>query len=264
MILTFSDDSINDEDIKKKKIFFFEKILQDLNESKEEDKYFCVCETLNNCFSKKEFFILFMTNDQLVKLLFSILCAKLNDERLFKILLNLMIRINEKILALFDKLVTPNIYAETHAETLFTNEDDENPINYEDQFKVILSNVYKESIDSFFAIFSDLNTNLNNNQNNTFENTFQTYQIKLGYKKLIQIEYFRSSIDIIINACTKDDLKKPLNEFLEKEEFSKIFWMLHYIFLNFEFTNIYQSLYLQLMTIILNENTPEGLIKSVT
>ena len=259
MILTFNEDSLNTDEIKKKKLIFFENILQDLNESKDnEEKYFCVCDTLNNCFSKKEFFFLFMTNEELVKLLFSLLCGNINNEKIFKILLNLMIRINEKILLLFDKLVTPNLYVETHSDTIF-NEEDETQINYEEQFKSILVNVFKESIDYFFLIFSDLN----NYYNNQFESTYQQPQQKLGYKKLIQIEYFRTSIDIIVNAYSKKYYQQNIDVFLKKEELSKIFWMLHDIFIKFEFNNIYQTLYLQLMIIIINENSPENLIKSV-
>jgi len=261
MILTYNDDIINTEEMKKKKLIFFEKILQDLNDSTDEEKYFCVCDTLNNCFTNKDFFFLFMTNEELVKLLFSILCGKINNDGLFKILLNLMIKINEKILLLFDKLVTPNLYVETHSDTLFNNDEDENQTNKEEQLKSILIYIFKESTEYFLIIFEDLNIY----PKNEFETTYQQNQLKLGYKKLIQIEYFRSVIDILVNTYSKNYFVNNLNEYLKKEELklSKIFWMLHNIFFKFEFNNIYQTLYLQLMTIILNENTPENLLNSV-
>ena len=263
-ILTYNDDEIKDnKDINNKKKEFLEKILQDLNESEDEDKYYCICDTLKNCFSKKDFFFRFMTNKNLVSLLFSILYKNLENERGLRILFNLMIKINEKILSSFDKLITPNLIAQNQKMTLpNSNNDDDNDdseIN-EESFKSAIDIIFQLLIESEFIFFQDL---LFFNPNFIFETTYQQMQKILGYKKHLQIEYFRTIIDILVNSYFKKISVEKIDEIILKIGKAKIFYMLHYIFFEYPFNNLYQTFYLQLMTIVLNEHSPEKLIHVV-
>ena len=261
-LLTFNDDEIKDiDEINKKKTEFIEKILQDLNETKDNDKFYYICDALTNCFSKKDFFFMFMSNKNLAVLLFSILYKNLNNEMRLRILFNLMIKINEKILTSFDKLVTPNLVAQNQifALTNLNNDDDEKQIS-EDTLKVALDIIFQSFIESEFIFFQDLNYFY---PNFIFETTYQDMQKILGYKKYLQIEYFRTIIDILVNSYSKKILVDKIEEIIKILGKVNIFYMLHFIFFEFEFNNLYQTIYLQLMEIILNENTPENLINIV-
>ena len=46
------------------------------------------------------------------------------------------------------------------------------------------------------------------------------------------------------------------------EPIKKLFWKMHKLFFDFPFSNLYQSFYLQIFDIILNEHSPEDLIKN--
>ncbi len=261
-LLTFNDDEIKDvEEINKKKTEFIEKILQDLNETKDNDKFYYICDALTSCFSKKDFFFMFMSKKNLAALLFSILYKNLNNEMRLRTLFNLMIKINEKILTSFDKLVTPNLVAQNQIFVLtnLNNDDDEKQIS-EETLKVALDIIFQTFIESEFIFFQDLNYFY---PNFVFETTYQDMQKILGYKKYLQIEYFRTIIDILVNSYSKKISVDKIEEIIKILGKVNIFYMLHFIFFEFEFNNLYQTIYLQLMEIILNENTPENLINIV-
>ena len=204
---------------------------------------------------------MFMSNKNLAVLLFSILYKNLNNEMRLRILFNLMIKINEKILTSFDKLVTPNLVAQNQifALTNLNNDDDEKQIS-EETLKVALDIIFQSFIESEFIFFQDLNYFY---PNFIFETTYQDMQKILGYKKYLQIEYFRTIIDILVNSYSKKILVDKIEEIIKILGKVNIFYMLHFIFFEFEFNNLYQTIYLQLMEIILNENTPENLINIV-
>ena len=81
-------------------------------------------------------------------------------------------------------------------------------------------------------------------------------------KKLSQIELFRSILDILVNAYAKYNIEESLkiiNFIKEKNIFIKI----TKLFLDFPFCNLYQVYFRQIIDIVLNEFSPELLIKIV-
>ena len=174
-----------------------------------------------------------------------------------------MIKINEKILSSFDKLITPNLSAQNQKITLPNNnnddDNDDSEIN-EETFKSAIDIIFQLLIESEFIFFQDL---LFFNPNFIFETTYQQMQKILGYKKHLQIEYFRTIIDILVNSYFKKISVEKIDEIILKIGKVKIFYMLHYIFFEYPFNNLYQTFYLQLMTIVLNEHSPEKLIHVV-
>ena len=68
-ILLFNDI----EDFDSLKISFYERIINELNNIHDKDKCICICDTLINSLQNKELFILFMSNNKLLKLLFKFL-----------------------------------------------------------------------------------------------------------------------------------------------------------------------------------------------
>ena len=101
-------------------------------------------------------------------------------------------------------------------------------------------------------------------ENKEFMSTYQVPQKKLGMKKLAQVEFFRTIIDLLINAYAKfdiDEIRNSIINVINIAQGKKLFWKLHKIFFDFPFCNLYQTLYLQIMEIILNDNAPNELIE---
>jgi hypothetical protein len=265
-ILTYNDDSI--KDLNEKKKLFITKILQDLNETNIELKFECICSLLISCLDKKEFFNLFMNENSLIELLYSSI-NKCEGKKL-RNLINILIKINENILSNFDKPVTPNLIPENPMDLLNmiknygldnnTEEENQQPSNNEENLKNYLNFLFKVLKENSFAFLDDLNKFEDNNQ---IETTYQRNQKKLGLKKLAQIEFFRSIIDICVNSYAKKYFTENVEEIIKIANEKNIFWILNEIFLNFEFNNIFQTYYQQLFTIILNQESPEILINSV-
>ena len=264
-VLTYTDESL--KDLNEKKKIFITKILQDLNETKNELQFECISSLLISCLDKKEFFSLFMSESSLVELLYS--SINKCDGKKLRNLLNILIKINENILSNFDKPVTPNLVPENPIDLLNmiknygleNNNEEENqaPSNNEENLKIYLSFLFKVLKENSFSFLNDLNEF----EDNQLETTYQRQQKKLGLKKLSQIEFFRSIIDICVNSYAKKYFPENVEEIIKLAEEKNIFWILNDIFLNFEFNNIFQTYYQQLFTIILNPESPEILINSV-
>ena len=174
-----------------------------------------------------------MLNQNVIDLLFQILCNNLNNDRNLRTLINLMIKINEQILSLFDKLVTPNLNTEND---LFMSYDN-NEANYnEETLKNILTPLFKSIKDSNLIFLEDLHQI----DNDELFTTYEKNQKKLGLKKLILVEYLRSIIDILVNTNSKNLLSNEINDIINLINQNKIFCLLNDFFFRYEFNNIYQ------------------------
>ncbi len=260
-ILLFNQDI---QDLDSLKISFCGKILNELNNTDDKEKYICITDTLINSISTKEFFNLFMSNQDLLKLLFSILYKNLNNNNSSS-LFTLLITINENILSNFDNLVTANLIQENPMD-IFSNLYSYNNYMEEDKnFNEKNSDNLKNNINNLFNSLKESNFNfledLNQFDNEEILTTFQTKQKKLGSKKISQIEYFRTIIDIIINSNSNSFYQNEIEELIKIANDKKIFWNINDIFFNYEFNNIFQIYYLQIIKSILNKFTPELLVK---
>ena len=79
-------------------------------------------------------------------------------------------------------------------------------------------------------------------------------QKKLGMKKLLQTEYLKTFIDILVNSSASKYNENKIEILVNEVKEKNIFWKLHNIFLDFPFNNIFQIYYIQIMKIIVNEN----------
>ena len=268
-LITYEDEKI--ENLKAKKISFIKQIIKELSETKDELKYEWICDLFINTLNKKEFFFLFTENEDSIKLLYSILSSNLDNTKKLKNILNVLIKLNETILSLFENPVTPNLLPENPLD--FMNIFSYN-ISYNDNFldddkKIKLPKDYdfKAFLEKFFNILKENNfsflDDLNIFEDIEIETPYLCNQKKLGTKKLAQIEFFRSILDILVNAYAKEYLKENIEEIIKLAEEKNIFWILHEIFLKFEFNNIFQTLYLQIITIAINKFSPKILVKSL-
>ncbi len=253
-LLVFNEDDISNLNEKRKMLV--EKIFNELKETTEEEKCYAICDTIINCIVKKNFFNILMLNQNVIDSLFQIIYNNLNNDRNLRTLLNLMIKINEQILASFDKLVTPNLNTEND---LFMSYDN-NEANYnEDSLKKILIPLFKSIKDSNLIFFEDLHQI----DNNELYTTYEKNQKKLGLKKLILVEYLRSLIDILVNTNSKNILSNEVNDIINLINQNKTLSLLNDLFFEYEFNNIYQSFYLQIFAIILNQHSPENLVNGI-
>ena len=88
---------------------------------------------------------------------------------------------------------------------------------------------------------------------NVLETTYQKPQKRLGLAKFTQVEYIRSILDVIINANAIGVLSKEIAELILIIKEKGVFWNLIDIFFTFEYNNMFQTLFRQIMDIVTNE-----------
>ena len=269
-LLLFQEDSI--EEFLPKKFELLEKVLEELKETNEEDKYECICSTLESVFYNKSFFIEFMKEPKFLDLLYAILEKSLENPKKLSAVLRLLINVHENILKNEDERITIPVSQENPMDFLSmfngaygleeTNQKELNP-----EIQKFVDDANKNLIELLkkcnFNFISDLD-DFSSKENSEFMSTYQIIQRKLGMKKLLQIEFFRSILDILVNAYAKFDeqeIKDSIINIINSAQEKKIFWKMHKLFFDFPFCNLYQSFYLQIFDIILNEHSPKELIE---
>ena len=269
-LLLFQDDS--GEEFLPKKLELLEKVLEELKETDEEDKYECICSTLESTFYNKGFFIEFMKVPKLLELIYSILENTKNDSKKLIAILRLLINIHENILKNEEDRCTISLAPENPMDflSMFNGTYNLDEGNQKDSDPDLQKTV-DELIINLIGFIEKSNLNFMNDlddyiskENNEFMSTYQVSQKKLGMKKLTQVEFFRTIIDVLINTYAKfdvDQIRNSVINIFNIAQEKKIFWKLHNMFFDFPFCNLYQSLYLQIIDIILNDNSPKELIE---
>ena len=269
-LLLFQDDS--GDEFLPKKLELLEKVLEELKETDEEDKYECICSTLESTFYNKGFFIEFMKVPKLLELIYSILENTKNDSKKLIAILRLLINIHENILKNEEDRCTISLAPENPMDFLSMfngtynldegNQKDSDP-DLQKAVDVLIIKLISFIEKSNLNFMNDLDDYISK-ENNEFMSTYQVSQKKLGMKKLTQVEFFRTIIDVLINTYAKfdvDQIRNSVINIFNIAQEKKIFWKLHNMFFDFPFCNLYQSLYLQIIDIILNDNSPKELIE---
>ena len=270
-LLLFQEEGI--EDFLPQKFELLEKVLEELKETKEEDKYECICSTLITTFFNKNFFLEFMKEPKFLEKLYNILDLSQNDSNKLIAVLRLVINVQENILKNIDSRCTNCVAQENPMDflnmfnTMYgleeTNQKEINPELDQIVAKDIVTLIGLIQKNGFNFI-NDLD-DFSSKENGEFMPTYEKIQKKLGKKKLAQIELFRSVLDLIVNAYAiydSQEIKDSISNIIKIAQEKKLFWKMHKLFFDFPFCNIYQSLYSQIMDIILNENSPEELVKN--
>ena len=270
-LLLFQEEGI--EDFLPQKFELLEKVLEELKETKEEDKYECICSTLITTFFNKNFFLEFMKEPKFLEKLYNILDLSQNDSNKLIAVLRLVINVQENILKNIDSRCTNCVAQENPMDflnmfnTMYgleeTNQKEINPELDQIVAKDIVTLIGLIQKNGFNFI-NDLD-DFSSKENGEFMPTYEKMQKKLGKKKLAQIELFRSVLDLIVNAYAiydSQEIKDSISNIIKIAQEKKLFWKMHKLFFDFPFCNIYQSLYSQIMDIILNENSPEELVKN--
>ena len=259
------------DDFLPKKFELLEKVLEELKETKEEDKYECICATLETTFYNKGFFIEFMKETKFLDLLYVILEKSQEDPKKLIAVLRLLINVHENILKNLDERITVSVAQENPMDflSMFNGTyglDEANTKDLNPELQQVVDKVFENLIilikKSNFNFLNDLD-DYSAKENSEFMSTYQVPQKKLGMKKLLQIEFFRSILDILVNAYAKfdiEDIRDAIISIINIAQEKKLFWKMHKLFFDFPFCNLYQSFYIQIFDIILNEHSPKELI----
>ena len=263
-LLLFSDES---NELIDRKLFLVKNMLEELEKATEQDKYECICDVLASTLNNKGFYISFMNQPTSVNSLFSLL-EKL-DENPKKIIciMNLLIKVNENILKNLSNHCTKNLVQENPLDfmNLFNYDAayplDDKPINSEEMEetnkRVLLSlfNILKKTE---FKFLEDLGTYTKENEE--FLTTYKQNQKKIGMKKLSQIEFLRTILDIFVNSYNSQFHEKEIEELILILKNKNVFSNCHKLFFDFPFSNIYQSFYSEIVDIVINQSSPKCLI----
>ena len=234
-------------------------------------------DTFVNCFvnSRKSNFILFFKSP-LINNLKECLKANIEKKQNTKIesIVKLYIKINETIIKDFGEKVTPAFaFGESEAEITNIIRSFARGGNAQDQTKTG-NGVGENIIDSHFehmitylkdviSLVIDDIVKSEKNEENKLECTFNNNSIvRLGMKALIEWEYVRTVLDIIVNSVAKqknEDVIKEIITVVANQDLSR---KLLETYTTYTTNNMFQNLFNQIINVIICENTPNELVTS--
>ena len=265
-LLLFSEES-SQFDFEKRKVILIKKMLEELEKTDEKDKYECICDVFSSTLTNKTFYALLMSNNELVQLLFSLLEKSTGNPKKLISIMNLLIKVNENVLKNFSTHCTKNLIPENPLEfmNMFNYESsypmDEKQITDEEMNEInnkVLSSLLNTLKKSEFKFMEDLGEYTQDNAE--FKTTYLRDQKKIGMKKLAQIEFLRTILDIFVNAYNAGINQNEITELIDMMKNKNIFYNCHKLFFDFPHSNIYQIFYNQIVEIVLNGASPENLV----
>ena len=272
----YSDTSNKNKLLKEQKTNLLKLILDELDITNEPEKYECICDSLSGLMSKTQFLENEYDSLNPLEYLYKILINSKKNHRKCNYILNLLIKINENILKLFDSRCTPVLEEENEENNDLLNIynsynfNNFNPIgnnryssvpedNHSKTLENILLNLFEILETNKFEFLDDFG-NCDLDDNNEFMSTYMEKQKKIGMKKIAQIEYIRTILDIFVNSCYSEYYTDKVENLIKIAGEKNIFWNLHKLFFLFPFSNIYQIYYMQIISIVININSPKCLI----
>ena len=266
-LLLFSEES-SQFDFEKSKAILIKKMLEELEKTDEKDKYECICDVFSSTLTNKSFYALLMSNNELVELLFSLLEKSTGNPKKLISIMNLLIKVNENVLKNFSTHCTKNLIPENPFEfmNMFNYESsypmDEKQITDEEMNEInnkVLSSMLNTLKKNEFKFLEDLGEYTQDNAE--FKTTYLRDQNKIGMKKLAQIEFLRTILDIFVNAYNAGVNQNEITELIDMMKNKNIFYNCHKLFFDFPHSNIYQIFYNQIVEIVLNGASPENLVE---
>ncbi len=266
-LLIFEDELISKyED---KKLCLLDKICDELNTSNDNNKIECICDLLSSVMSNTQFFDLFMTKTNLLEKLYNILIHSINNSIKINSILKLLIKINENVLEHFEVHHTSNLPEKNdnevnplYDENIYSNDQDKSLISHGENmenFKNFLNTLFTILEKNKFSFLDDFG-NCEQKENGEFISTYMEKQKKIGIKKIIQVEYLKTIIDIFVNSYASKHHENKIEHLINLAKEKNIFWNINILFILFPFSNIYHIYYYRIMEIVLNEHTPNCLI----
>ena len=265
------------KNIKEQKTNLLKLILNELDNTNEQEKYECICDSLCGLMTKTQFLENEYDTLNPLEYLYNILLNNNNNNHKSNYILTLLLKINENILKLFDSRCTQiveeepednndllNIYNSYNYNTFnsYGNNRYSTSIPEDNRSKIlenILLNLFDILENTKFEFLSDFGK-YESDFNNEFMSTYMERQKKIGMKKITEVEYIRTLLDIFINSCYSEYFSDKVENLIKLIEEQNIFLDLHKLFFLFPFSNIYQIYYSQIVAIVVNINSPKCLI----
>ena len=257
LLLLFSND-----DLANKQLNLSIKILKELEICTEIDKCECICNIFAFTLKFQYFYKLFMSEPNLVHLFFSFMERTFENPKIHICIMNLFVKVNNIILSNFGIHLTENLKLWLYSDISFFLNENQNEVNNEEMDKInknVLLALFKTLKKSEFKFLEDLG--LYNQDNKNFLTTYKQEQKRMDMKKLVQIELFKTILDIFVNCNMSHFYEKEIEELIQIIKNKKIFYYCHKIFFDFPFCNIYQSYYNEIIEIVIEENSPYCLIE---
>ena len=275
-------------EIKEQKLILIKKMLKELEKTDEKDKYECICEVFCSTLTKRSFYALFISNNEIVELLFSLLEKSIVNSKKLISIIKILIKVNENVLENFSTHCTKNLIPSINTfnyEFSFPVNKNQNSFSAQTSYEESINNetldfLHEEQITdeemeeiNNKVLLSLLNTLKKNklkvledlgeyNQDNKeFKTTYLRNQKKIGMKKLVQIEFLRTILDIFVNAFNVNANRGQIIELIDMMKNKNIFYICHKLFFNFPDSNIYQIFYDQIFDIALNISSPKNLVE---
>ena len=138
-----------DENLQQKKMELLQRVLEELKNTDERDKYECICSMLEGAFYNKTFVSEFMKEQKYIEILYNILDESKEQPKKLIALMKLLIRINENILKNIEGRCTPVLEQENPMEIInmfsnnYTLEDNNKEIDpeMEQNIKNVITNL---------------------------------------------------------------------------------------------------------------------------
>ena len=257
LLLLFSND-----DLANKQLNLSFKILKELEICTEIDKCECICNIFAFTLKFQYFYKLFMSEPNLVHLFFSFMERTFENPKMHICIMNLFIKVNNIILSNFGIHLTENLKLWSYSDISYFINENQNEVNNEEMDKInknVLLALFKTLKNSEFKFLEDLG--LYNQDNKDVLTTYKQKQKRMDMKKLVQIELFKTILDIFVNCNMSHFYEKEIEELIQIIKNKKIFYYCHKIFFDFPFCNIYQSYYNEIIEIVIEENSPYCLIE---
>lgn len=218
ILISYSEEIPNSLDTK---ISFLKMIIDAFNPD-DEEIVTNICDLIIDLFSVRKMYVLFITNKSIFQMIFDFVLQNINNNS-FKHLIKILIKTNENILKDFGaNIVTPN-FINNETQELFFNftynvsnlvsginsynsqevvEEAVNPQTLSQQLLLIF-NTLTQATEVILKNFVD-----QDNKENPYEleTTFGISVKILGTKRLLEIEYIRTILEILINAYASSHL----------------------------------------------------------
>jgi len=256
-LLMFTDDLISKYD--ENKMNLVSKIFDELNNSNDNYKNECICDCISCVMNNRQFFDVFMTKNELLEKIYKIL-FNYKESNKYNSVIKLLTKLNENITQNFQFIYTTSNNNDNNNEmkgdaSLSCPEDNTEVLK---KYLLTLFEVLEKSKFKFFENFGN-----GNDSAGEFMSTYLEKQKKIGEKKILQIEYIKTVLDILVNSNAAKYHENKIEAIVSAANEKKIFWNSHELFFDFPFSNIYQIYYSQIMNIICNENSPKCLVEAV-
>jgi hypothetical protein len=248
ILISFADDIPNALELK---INFLQKIIDAFN-PEDEEIVTNVCDLILDMFTVRKMYVLIITNKNIFKMIFDFVLGNINNNS-FKHLIKILIKANENILKDFGtNLVTPTFTCNETQELFFNftynvsnlvsgnttynsqaEPQEEPPINIQNlqqQFQLIFATLTQST-----EIILNNFVEQDNKEQPEMETTFGINVKMLGTKRLLEIEYIRSIMEILVNAYANEVFSENLDLYIIEDKIieSKFFASALVSFINY-------------------------------